>query len=50
MYGKFFFVEGYIVLGNAPILCPLKTPENQRFSGVFRGYNMVTLAKNELIW
>ena len=37
-------------LANAPILCiPLKTPENQRFSGVFRGYEMGILAWNGLI-
>ena len=35
-------------LANVPILCPLKTPENQRFSGVFRGYKMGKLARNEL--
>ena len=29
-------------LANAPILYPLKIPENQRFSGIFRGYKMVT--------
>ena len=33
-------------LTNVPILYPLKTPENQRFSGVFRGYKMETLARN----
>ena len=33
-------------LANAPILYPLKTPENQRFSGVFSGYKMGTLARN----
>ena len=34
---------------NVPILYPLKKPENQRFSGVFRGYNkMGTLAWNGL--
>lgn len=27
-------------------LHPLKTPENQRFSGVFRGYKMGALARN----
>ena len=32
-----------------PFFTPLKTPENQRFSGVFRGYKMRTLAKNGLI-
>ena len=35
-------------LANVPILYPLKTPENQRFSGVFRGYNMGILARNGL--
>ena len=35
-------------LANVPILYPLKTPENQRFSGVFRGYKMGTLARNGL--
>ena len=36
-------------LTNVPILYPLKTPENQRFSIVFRGYKMGTLARNGLI-
>ena len=35
-------------LANVLILYPLKTPENQRFSGVFRGYKMKTLAWNGL--
>ena len=35
-------------LANIPILYPLKTPENQRFCGVFRGYKMETLAGNGL--
>ena len=29
---------------NVPILYPLKTPENLKFSGVFRGYKMGALA------
>ena len=33
-------------LANAPILYPLKTPENQRFFCVFRGYKMGTLARD----
>ena len=36
-------------LANAPILYPLKTPENERFSDVFRGYKLGTLATNGLI-
>ena len=36
-------------LANVPILYPLKTPENQRFSGVFREYKMRTLARDGLI-
>ena len=35
-------------LANAPILYPLKTPENQSFSGVFRGYKMGILTRNGL--
>ena len=40
-------------LANVPILYPppppsLKTPENQRFSGAFKGYKMGTLARNGL--
>ena len=31
---------------NVPILYPLKTSENQRFSGVFRGHKMETLTGN----
>ena len=34
---------------NVPILYPLKTPENQRFSVVFRGYEIGTLTRNGLI-
>ena len=33
-------------LASIPILDPLKTPENQRFSGVFRRYETGVLAKN----
>ena len=33
---------------NVHILCPLKTPENLWFSGVFRGYKMQTSAGNGL--
>ena len=42
--------ETYITpfLVNDPILSPLKTPQNQMFSGVFRGYKMGTLARNRL--
>ena len=36
-------------LANVPILYPLKTSENQRFSGGFRRYKMGTLARNGLI-
>ena len=32
-------------LADVPILYPLKTPENQRFSVVFRGYKLGTLAR-----
>ena len=39
-----------IFLANVSILYPLKTPENQRFSGVSRGYWMVTLSINGLTW
>ena len=35
-------------LANAPILYPLKTPVNQWFSGVFRGYKIGKLARNGL--
>ena len=33
---------------NVPILYPLKTPENQTFSGIFRGYEIEKLGKNGL--
>ena len=33
---------------NVPILYPLKTPENQRISCIFRGYKMRTLGRNKL--
>ena len=32
-----------------PFYTPLETPENQRFSGVFRRYKMGKLARNWLI-
>ena len=32
-----------------PLLYPLKTPENLRFSGIFRGYRGRTLVKNGLL-
>ena len=35
-------------LANVPISYPLKTPENLWFSGVFRGYEMGSLTRNEL--
>ena len=35
-------------LANGPILYPLKTPVNQRFSGILRRYKMGTLARNGL--
>ena len=37
-----------LFLANILILCLLKTPENFWFSGVFRGYKMGILARNEL--
>ena len=37
------------LLINVLILYPLKTPENQWFSGVFRGYEMGTLVREELM-
>ena len=36
-------------LANVPILFPLKTLENQRFSRVFKRYKMGILARNWLI-
>ena len=36
-------------LANTPILYSLKTPKNQRFSGIFRGHKMKILARNGLI-
>ena len=35
-------------LANVPILYLLKTPENQRFSGIFRGYKMRTYIFEEI--
>ena len=37
------------LLGNIPILYPLKTPENHRLLVVFRGCKMGALVVNELI-
>ena len=44
--------EAYVkpFLANAPILYPLKTPENIWFSGVFRASKMRTLVRNGLIY
>ena len=42
-------VETFWHLASIPILYPLKTPANQRFSGVFRGYKMRILDKSRLI-
>ena len=39
----------YPFLANVSILYPLKTPENQRFSCVFRGNKMGTLDRNGLM-
>ena len=36
------------ILANVLILYPLKTPENQRFSGVFRGLKLGKLPRNGL--
>ena len=33
---------------NALILSPIKTPDNQKFSGIFRGYERRALARNGL--
>ena len=38
-----------LFLADAPILYSQKAPENQRFSGVFMGYKMGTLARHGLI-
>ena len=46
-FSKVIFLHPF--LANVPTLYPLKTPENQRFSGVLRGYKMGTLARNGLI-
>ena len=50
LYSKFlrYVVEINPFLANIPILYSQKTPENQRFSGVFRGYKMGTLTENRL--
>ena len=37
-------------LGKVSILYSLKTPENQRFSGAFRGHAMEKLAKNGFMY
>ena len=33
-----------------PIFCPVKTPENLSFYGVFRGYKMEAFVKNRLMY
>ena len=50
-YLDFADISSYpnLFLANVPILYPLKTSENLWFSGVFRGCQMGTLARNGLI-
>ena len=36
-------------LANVPTLYPLKTPENHRISGVFKGYKKETLTRRSLV-
>ena len=49
IYDRIFSNVSSAIFGNVPILYPLKTPENQRFSGFFGGYKIGTLARNELM-
>ena len=39
----------YLLLTHFSVLYPLKIPEDQRFSGIFRWYKMGTIARSELI-
>ena len=34
-------------LADVPITYPLKSPENYRFSSIFKGYSVWTLARNK---
>ena len=43
---RFYFHN--LFLADVPILYPLETPENQMFSGVFRGYKTGKLARKGL--
>ena len=47
IFDKYYLVFNPF-LTNVPISYPLKTPENFWFSGIFRGYQMGTLTRNEL--
>ena len=56
VYNQLFKIKFQIIaislhpfLANIPILHSLKTPENQRFSGVLRECKIGTLARNELL-
>ena len=40
----FYYLD--VFQGNVPFLYPINTPENQRFSDVFRGYRNETLARD----
>ena len=42
--------HGNSFLDKTPVLYPLKRPENQKLFGVFWGYKIRTLARNELIF
>ena len=46
---RLWTVLANLFLANVFFLYPLKTPENKRFLGVFRGYGMINVACNGLI-
>ena len=52
LYSKRFSLDLIKIINpfliNIPILYPLKTAENQKLSGVFKGYTMRTMAKDGL--
>ena len=43
-----FTIEFKLFVVNVSILYSLKTPENKRFFGIFRGYKMGRFARNGL--
>ena len=49
IYHIYLYINDPFLAKNSHFIPPLKAPENQTFSGVFRGYKMGTFARNGLV-